>query len=84
MLVIFTLPLVALTTSYSWQCAREATGRRLVGWPQWRCQLLTRTRNEGITCAQKSNTMVHVAESSLLIGVKLKDVPPDTGSLQQV
>jgi hypothetical protein len=77
-------PLVSLTTSYSWQYEREATSKRLVGWPQWRCQLLTRPRNGGITCAEKSNTVVHVAESSLRIGVKLKDVPPDTDSLQQV
>jgi len=37
-----------------------------------------------IVCAQGYYGIVHLAEYSRLLGVKLKDVPPDIGSHQQV
>ena len=37
-----------------------------------------------IVCAQGYYGIFHLAEYSLLLGVKLKNVPPEVGSRQQV
>jgi hypothetical protein len=82
--VLFTLLLFALATAYRRQCEREATGGEPVGWQRWRRQLLEQTRNKVIVFAQGAYGVFHLAEYSLLLGVKLKDVPPEIGSRQQV
>jgi hypothetical protein len=82
--VMFTLLMFALATAYRLQCQREATAGEAVGWQRWRRQLLEQTRDKVIVFAQGHYGIFHIAEYSLLLGVKLKDVPPDIGSRQQV
>jgi hypothetical protein len=82
--VMFTLLLFALATAYRLQCEREALGGEAVGWQRWRRQLLEQTRDQVIVFAQGYYGIFHLAEYSLLLGVKLKDVPPGVGSRQQV
>ena len=82
--VVFTLLMFALATAYRLQCEREARGGEPVGWQRWRRQLLEQTRDQVIVFAQGHYGIFHLAEYSLLLGVKLKDVPPEIGSRQQV
>jgi Transposase DDE domain len=82
--VLFTLLLFALATAYRLECEREAGGGEPVGWQRWRRQLLEQTRDRVIVFAQGYYGILHLAEYSLLLGVKLKDVPPEIGSRQQV
>jgi len=82
--VVFTLLMFALATAYRLQCAREATSGEPVGWQRWRRQLLEQTRDKVIVFAQGHYGIFHLAEYSLLLGVKLKDVPSDIGSRHQV
>jgi hypothetical protein len=82
--VMFTLLMFALATAYRLQCEHEATAGEAVGWQRWRRQVLEQTRDKVIVFAQGHYGIFHIAEYSLLLGVKLKDVPPDIGSLQQV
>jgi hypothetical protein len=82
--VVFTLLMFALATAYRLQCEREARGGEPVGWQRWRRQLLERSRDLVIVFAQGHYGIFPLAEYSLLLGVKLKDVPPDIGSRQQV
>jgi Transposase DDE domain len=82
--VMFTLLMFALATAYRLECEREARGGEPVGWQRWRRQLLEQTRDQVIVFAQGYYGIFHLAEYSLLLGVKLKDVPPDIGSRQQV
>jgi hypothetical protein len=82
--VLFTLLLFALATAYRLQCKPEALGGEAVGWQRWRRQLLEQTRDQVIVFAQGYYGIFHLAEYSLLLGVKLKDVPPEVGSRQQV
>jgi Transposase DDE domain len=82
--VVFTLLLFALATAYRLQCEREARGEEPVGWQRWRRQLLEQTRDKVIVFAQGHYGIFHLAEYSLLVGVKRKDVPPEIGSRQQV
>jgi hypothetical protein len=82
--VVFTLLMFALATAYRLQCEREAMGGEPVGWQRWRRQLLEQTRDKVIVLAQGYDGIFHLAEYSLLVGVKLKDVPPEIGSRQQV
>jgi hypothetical protein len=82
--VVFTLLMFALATAYRLQCEREARGEEPVGWQRWRRQLLEQTRDQVIVFAQGYYGIFHLAEYSLLLGVKLKDVPPEVGSRQQV
>ena len=82
--VLFTRLLCALATAYRRQCAREATGGEPVGWQRWRRPLLEQTRANVIVFAQGDYGIFHLAEYSLLVGVQLKDVPPEVGSRQQV
>jgi hypothetical protein len=82
--VIFTLLMFALATAYRLQCAQEEAGAEPIGWQRWRRQLLEQTRDKVIVFAQGPYGIFHLAEYSLLVGVKLKDVPPDLGSRPQV
>ena len=82
--VMFTLLMFALATAYRLQCEREATAGEAVGWQRWRRQVLEQTRDKVIVFAQGHYGIFHLAEYSLLLGVKLKDVPPDIGTRQQV
>jgi hypothetical protein len=82
--VMFTLLLFALATAYRLPCEREALGGEAVGWQRWRRQLREQTRDQVIVCAQGYYGIFHLAEYSLLLGVKLKNVPPEVGSRQQV
>jgi hypothetical protein len=82
--VIFTLLMFALATAYRLACERDARGEGPIGWQRWRRQLLEQTRDKVIVFAQGYYGIFHLAEYSLLVGVKLKDVPPEFGSRQQV
>ena len=74
----------ALATAYRLQCEREAMGGEPVGWQRWRRQLLEQTRELVIVFAQGYDGIFHLAEYSLLLGVKLKDVPPGIGTRQEI
>jgi hypothetical protein len=82
--VMFTLLMFALATAYRLQCEREAAGGEPVGWQRWRRQLLEQTRDKVMVFAQGSYGILHLAESSLLLGVRLKDKPPGTGTYQDI
>jgi hypothetical protein len=82
--VMFTLLMFALATAYRLPCEREATGGEPVGWQRWRRQLLEQTREQVIVFARGYYGIFHLAEYSLLLGVKLKDVPPGIGSRQEI
>jgi hypothetical protein len=79
-----TLLLFAVATASRRPCAREAKGKEPVGWQRWRRQLLEQTRHKVIVLAQGSYGIFHLAEYSLLLGVRLKDIPPEIGSRPQV
>jgi len=82
--VVFTVLRFALATAYRLQCEQEATGGEPVGWQRWRRQLLEQTRDYVIVFAQGDYGIFHMAEYSLLLGAKLKDVPPGIGTLQDI
>src|SRR5262247_1483304 len=77
--VLFTLLMFALATAYRWPCQQEETGPAPVGWQRWRRQLLEQTRDQVRVFAQGYYGIFHLAEYSLLVGVKLKDRPPGIG-----
>ena len=81
---MFTMVMFALATAYRLQCAREAIGGEHVGWQRWRRQLREQTRDKVLVFAEGHYGIFHLAEYSRLLGVKLKDIPPDIGSRQQV
>jgi hypothetical protein len=78
--VLFTRLMLALATAYRLPCECEARGGEPVGWQRWRRQLLEQTRDKVIVFAQGDEGIFHLAEYSLLLGVKLKDVPPGIGT----
>ena len=82
--VLFTLLMFALATAYRLPCEREDMGGEPVGWQRWRRQLLEQTRELVIVFAQGYYGIFHLAEYSLLLGVKLKDVPPGIGTRQEI
>jgi len=82
--VIFTLLMFALATAYRLQCEQADTGKEPVGWQRWRRQLLQQNRDKVIVCAQGCYGIVPMAEFALRLGVKLKDVPPGTGTQQEI
>src|SRR6266511_867827 len=82
--VLFTLLMFALATAYRLQCECEATSGESVGWQRWRRQLLEQTREKVIVFAQGCYRIFHLAEYSLLVGVKLKDRPPGIGTRQDI
>jgi hypothetical protein len=82
--VIFTVLMFALGTAYRLQCEQVDMGKEPVGWQRWRRQLLEQTRDHIIVFAQDCYGIFHMAEYSLLLGVKLKDVPPGIGTRQEI
>jgi hypothetical protein len=82
--VMFTLLMFALATAYRLLCEQEATGGDPVGWQCWRRQLLQQTRDQVIVFAQGYDGIFHIAEHSLLLGVRLKDTPPGLGTRQDI
>ncbi len=82
--VRFTLLMFALATAYCLPCEHEARGGEPVGWQRWRRQLLEQTRELVLVLAQGAYGSFHLAESSLLVGVKRKDVPPGIGTRQDL
>ncbi len=82
--VLLTLLMFALATAYLLQCEREAIGGEPVGWLCWRRQLWEQNRDKVIVFAQGSYGIFYMAEYSLLLGAKLKDVPPGLGTLPEV
>ena len=82
--VVFTLLMFALATAYRLQGAQEASGGEPVGWQRWRRQLLEQTRDKVIVFAQGCYGIFHLAEYSLLLGVRLKDKPPGIGTRQPI
>jgi hypothetical protein len=81
--MIFTLVMFAWATAYRLPCEREARGKEPVGWQRWRRQLLEQTRDKVIVFAQGYYGIFHLAEYSLLLRVRLKDIPTEIGSRQQ-
>jgi hypothetical protein len=82
--VVFTFLLFALATAYRLRCEQAELRAEPVGWQRWRRQLLEQTRDKVIVFAQRWYGIFHSAEFALLVGVKLKDVPPGIGTLQDV
>jgi Transposase DDE domain len=82
--VVFTLLMFALATAYRLASEREATTGASIGWQRWRRQLLEQTREKVIVFAQGCYGIFHLAEYSLLVGVKLKDRPPGIGTHQDI
>jgi hypothetical protein len=82
--VLFTLLLCALATGDRLPCAREARGGDPVGWQGWRRQLLEQTREQVMVFAPGDEGIFHLAQDSLLVGVKRKDVPPGLGTRQDI
>jgi hypothetical protein len=82
--VMFTRLMFALATAYRLRCEREDRGSEPVGWQRWRRQLSEETRDQVIVLAQGDYGIFHLTEYSLLVGVKLKDVPPGIGTRQDI
>jgi hypothetical protein len=82
--VMFTLLMFALATAYRLQCEQVEAGAEPLGWQRWRRQLLEQTRDMVIIFAEDCYGIFHIAEYSLLLGVKLKDVPPGIGTRPQI
>jgi hypothetical protein len=82
--VLFTRLLCALATAYRLPREREDLGGEPVGWQRWRRQLLEQTRAQVIGLAQGAYGILHLAESSPLLGVKRTDVPPGIGTRQDI
>jgi len=78
--VIFTLLMFILATAYRLPCEQETTEGEPVGWQCWRRQLLQQTRDKVIVFAQRYYGIFHLAEYSLLLGVRLKNKPPGIGA----
>jgi hypothetical protein len=82
--VIFTLLMFALATAYRLQAEQDDLGKEPVGWQRWRRQLLEQARDHAIVLAQDTYSIFYLAEYSLLLGVRLKDVPPGLGTRQEI
>jgi hypothetical protein len=82
--VIFTVLMFALATAYRLLAEQDDLGKEPVGWQRWRRQLLEKTRDYVIVFAQDCYGIFHMAEYSLLLGVRLKDVPPGIGTRQDI
>jgi hypothetical protein len=82
--VLFTVLMFALATAYRLQAEPDDLGKAPVGWQRWRRQLLQKTRDDVIVCARDCYGIFHMAEYSLLLGVRLKDVSPGSGTRQAI
>jgi hypothetical protein len=81
---VFTLLMFALATAYRWQREQFDIGTEPVGWQRWRRRLLQQNRDKVIVFAQGCYGIFPMAEFALLLGVKLKDVPPGIGTQQEL
>ena len=82
--VVFTRLMFALATAYRLPCAREAVAGEPIGWPRWRRRRLEPSRDKVIVFAQGSYGIFPLAEYSLRLGVKRKDVPPGIDTRQEI
>jgi Transposase DDE domain len=82
--VLFTSFMFALATAYRLPCEHEEVRAEPIGWQRWRRQLLEQTRDHVIVFAQECYGIFHMAEYSLLLGVKLKDRPPGIGAYEEI
>jgi hypothetical protein len=82
--VLFTFLMFALATAYRLPCEQAQLRAEPMGWQRWRRQLLEQTRDKSIVFARHWYGIFHIAEFALLVGVKLNDVPPSIGTLQDV
>ncbi|MDQ3829353.1 MAG: hypothetical protein M3361_08610, partial [Candidatus Tectomicrobia bacterium] len=82
--VMFTFLMFALAPAYRLRCEQAELRAEPVGWQRWRRRLLEQTRAKMIVFAQRWYGGFPIAEFALLVGVKLKDVPPGIGTLQDV
>jgi hypothetical protein len=82
--VLFTLAMFALATAYRVLSEQAAVGDEPVGWQRWRRQLIQQNRDKVIIFAQGWYGIFHVAEYSLLLGVRLREPPPEIGSRRDV
>jgi hypothetical protein len=82
--VLFTRLMCALATAYRLPCEREDMGGEPVCRQRWRRQLLEQTRAQVIVCAHGYDGIFYLAEYSLLLGIKRKDVPPGIGTRQEI
>jgi hypothetical protein len=63
---------------------QEAMGGEPVGWQCWRRQLLEQTRDRVIVFTQGFYRIFHRAEYSILLGTRLKDMPPGIGTYREI
>jgi hypothetical protein len=82
--VVFTLLMFALATAYQLQREQADTAKKPVGWQRWRRQRLAQTRDKVIAFAHAYYGGFHMAEYSLLVGVKLQKVPPEIGTYREI
>jgi hypothetical protein len=82
--VLLTFLMCALATASRRPCEHAAIGGEPVGWQRWRRQRVEQTRDLVIVFAQGHYGIFHLADYSLLLGVPIKDIPPEIGSRQQV
>jgi hypothetical protein len=82
--VLFPVLMFALATAYRRQGAQGEAGAEPIGWQRGRRQRLEQTRDRVIILAEASYGSFHLAEYSLVLGVKLKDVPPGIGPRPQI
>jgi hypothetical protein len=82
--VLFTLSMFALATAYRLRAEQVAVGDEPVGWQRWRRQLIQQNRDKVIIFAQGWYGIFHVAEYSLLLGVRLREPPPEVGNRRDV
>jgi hypothetical protein len=82
--VFFPLAMCALATAYRLRAEQAAGGDEPVGWQRWRRQLIQQHRDKVILFAQGWYGIFHVAEYSLLLGVRLTEPPPEVGSRRDV
>jgi hypothetical protein len=82
--VVFTLLLFGLATAYRLRCEAVEAGTAPVGWQRWRRQPLRQNRDKVIVFAEGYYGIFPMAEFVLLLGGKLKDVPPGIGTQQEI
>jgi Transposase DDE domain len=82
--ILFTLLMFALATAYRLQAEQDDLGNEPVGWQRWRRQRLEKSRDHVIVFARDCYGIFQMAEYSLLLGVRLKDVPPGIGTRQEI
>jgi hypothetical protein len=82
--ILFTWLMFALATAYRLQAEPDDLGNEPVGWQRWRRQRLEKSRDHVIVFARDCYGIFHLAEYSLLLGVRLKDVPPGIGTRQEI